>query len=345
MSDVCEIVDTPNRENIKLHVRKVGANQELEETFAWLIEEMMQKGTETPRTLIFCTHKDDTGLMNAMLLRVLGSHYFADKEQLFPLIHVYHRDTTDATKDKIAKNMANPNGTIRVLLATSSAGMGVNFQNTTRVVNFGAPRDLDTLVQQHGRVGRCGAPSQAFLIYNARQLKKVEAPVLKYIKGDECRRKIITSAYMATQPEGQDIVKHDCCDICHAECKCDGTRCAVPEHPAHSPPASQDSSDNRVRVRESTLCDRELLSQTLENIQVSMLDDAGQELPIISGDLTHGLTATVIHSVMQHCDYIASLDDLLNYCNIFSYGLACTIHKAFQEVFSDMQLESDSDED
>lgn len=52
--------------------------------------------------------------------------------------------------------MEAENGSIRVLVSTSSAGMGVNFKDLQNIVHFSPLRDMDTFIQQMGRTGRDG---------------------------------------------------------------------------------------------------------------------------------------------------------------------------------------------
>ncbi len=294
-----EVVESPSRENIKLHVRKLHAEAALENTFSWLLKELTDLGPGAPRTLVFCKSKDDTGRINAMMLRVLGSNYYTETKD--PIVHVYHRDTTEGTKATIAQNMNDPNGTIRVLLATNSAGMGVNFINTTRIVNFGPPRDMDTLVQQLGRVGRSGEKSNAFLFYNGRQMRNVESPVVAYIKGEGCRRDIITSSYMVTEQAECTVAKHDCCDICHTECQCSGDCCDVAQQDACV--SEQSTDDAQTPVRTSSTDERDLLRQSLEYLQVSVMEGTNGQHKVVATDLIQGITKSVIDSVVDRCDY------------------------------------------
>ena len=122
-----------------------------------------------PRTLIFCKGKDvsPTGLINASMLRILSPAYYLN--ETISLINIYHKDTLDTTKAAIAENMANSDGDIKIRFATDSAGMGVNFAGTSQIVYYGPPRDMDTLVQQIGRVGRTCEPSDALLLYHGKQ--------------------------------------------------------------------------------------------------------------------------------------------------------------------------------
>lgn len=44
-------------------------------------------------------------------------------------LHMYHSKTPDPVKETINLEMNNPNGKLRILIATSAAGMRVNFSN------------------------------------------------------------------------------------------------------------------------------------------------------------------------------------------------------------------------
>ena len=60
--------------------------------------------------------------------------------------------------------MNQENGKIGILIATSAAGMGVNFKGVQNVLNFGPPKDMDTFVQQFGRAGRDVNNAMAILL-------------------------------------------------------------------------------------------------------------------------------------------------------------------------------------
>lgn len=61
-----------------------------------------------------------------------------------------HSCTTDQVKDAIRQDMENKDGHIRVLIATSAAGMGVNHKSVDNVIHYGPPKDLDGFIQQLG---------------------------------------------------------------------------------------------------------------------------------------------------------------------------------------------------
>lgn len=72
---------------------------------------------------------------------------------------MFHSKTSEKVKDKIRKDM-NTDGTIRILVCTNAAGMGVNFHGGNNIIHFNLPRQMDTFVQQMGRAGRDGGQSQ-----------------------------------------------------------------------------------------------------------------------------------------------------------------------------------------
>lgn len=341
-----EIVESPSRDNIKLIVHKVNTSQELHEMFQWLLTDLLSD-TMT-RTIVFCKNKDDTGRLNAMFLRVLQDKYYNRVEgKSSPRIHIFHKDTTESTKAEITANMANPHGTIRVLLATNSAGMGVNFSNTTQVVHFGPPREMDTFVQQLGRAGRRGEKSCALVIYNSRQLKNVEHSLLVYLNGKQCRRAALLSAYVSTEESSSEsvIAQHDCCDICHEACDCVKGKCPVPVHPVFLVESADQEEPCPCPIRCASKEERALLAQNLEVLRVSMLQNSSQQnTAILGADFLIGFTQSVVSQVVEKCDQIGSVDDLMNYCNIMSYELAYAILGAFREVFSDVECVVELDE-
>uniref|UniRef100_A0A8W8NIF3 DNA 3'-5' helicase n=1 Tax=Magallana gigas TaxID=29159 RepID=A0A8W8NIF3_MAGGI len=73
-------------------------------------------------------------------------------------------------KDEIREDMENKDGHIRVLIATSAAGMGVNYKSVKNIIHYGPPKDLDGFIQQLGRAGRDGTQSYELLIYSSRHL-------------------------------------------------------------------------------------------------------------------------------------------------------------------------------
>lgn len=215
-----EILDNPDRPNIKLFVAKTKSNEPLSVTFQFLLNMLKEKRQECDRVIVFCQsikHCSDIFTMLRLELADEIEH-----------VQMYHSSTTESVKDMIKTDLSNPSGHIRILIATSAAGMGVNFSNITTVVNYGPPKDMDSFIQQFGRAGRDGTQATALLLYNPRQCRNLDPEMTEYINNTStCRRKILLSFYNANCPS---IVRHACCDICAVNCPC-ASDCPNIEHP------------------------------------------------------------------------------------------------------------------
>ena len=47
-------------------------------------------------------------------------------------------------------------GNLHIVIAASALGMGINIPGIQRVINYGAPQDIESYIQAVGRGGRSG---------------------------------------------------------------------------------------------------------------------------------------------------------------------------------------------
>lgn len=212
-SDNVVILDNPDRENIKISVFQIPNNVDDEKLFHWMIKGIMEKLNGFERHLIFCASIKDCSRLYCMFSRLLGN-------TCTEFVNMYHSKTPEYVKEKIRTDMGSESGKIRVLICTNAAGMGVNFKNLNNVIHYGVPHDLDTFVQQMGRAGRDGSFSEEILLVkkNKKLFKKIDQEIVRLVSSEnECRRQIISSAYLTTSDAGHN---HSCCDICAKNCNC-----------------------------------------------------------------------------------------------------------------------------
>ena len=120
----------------------------------------------------------------------------------------YHSKMSDEAKMYAAMNWQE--GVIKLMLATSAFGLGIDFPSVRKVFIVGLPYSMEDYVQQCGRAGRDGEPSSAVVYYNSgfeRQrrtlmngvkLAKLEKVVEYATDQVTCRRQLI-SGYMDRQ--------------------------------------------------------------------------------------------------------------------------------------------------
>ena len=123
----------------KLYCEK--AKIDLEETFDWLIKDMIRYQQNTKKTVIFRRSFRECGDIYDIFLSNLPSSNG---------IAMYHARTPQSIKDKVLSDLMSIYGSIRIVIATSTLGMGVNIPDIKRVINFGVPENLEEYVQTSG---------------------------------------------------------------------------------------------------------------------------------------------------------------------------------------------------
>jgi len=84
-----------------------------------------------------------------------------------------HSETSQEKKDQLMSSLKEINSDLKLIIATSALGMGVDMVDIYTVVVYGAPSTIVELIQEIGRVGRDGKDSVALLLYNSYQLRNI----------------------------------------------------------------------------------------------------------------------------------------------------------------------------
>ncbi|XP_068726448.1 probable ATP-dependent DNA helicase RecS [Montipora capricornis] len=161
-----EIIVSPNRKNVKLVIKKVTSDNAC--NFSWLVEEVSRKGVECARTLIYVKDYQTCGeLYNFFMNSLQDKAYWptnSPKKSTSRIVAMYHSGIS------CVSSLKDPQGSVRIVIATSALGMGVDFNSLYRVINYGPPNDIESYVQAFGRAGRDGGNSEAVLLFHGRQL-------------------------------------------------------------------------------------------------------------------------------------------------------------------------------
>ena len=143
----------------------------------------------------------------------------SDMPKIEELIEMYHSETSE--EKKAIENLTN-DSLLRVVVATSALGMGVNVASCHNVIRYGPPKSAVDFLQETGRVGRDGQHSCAILLFHGHQLRNVDQDIKDFLKSTECRRLQILKPFLSDEElrsvQSTSTGQHVYCDICEQIC-------------------------------------------------------------------------------------------------------------------------------
>ena len=338
-----EITVSPNRKNIKLFVLKV--TSDISVNFTWLASELKETTIGCPRTLIYVRDYKTCGeLYRFFMSNLLDKAYYphdAEKKSSNRLVAMYHSGTSPSIQEHVLQSLKDPNGKVRIVIATNALGMGVDIKGLYNVINYGPPSDLESYVQEMGRAGRDGKNSEALLMFHGRQLRQCAPEMLNYVKSNSCRRRQILDFFEDSSQGSVSDKKHLCCDVCAEDCTCGddceqnvgsmvskmslGTACGVPK--------SRNVNDN----------DRRALKVLLKECQESMLQEvinSSQHCFFSNIDQITCFSESIIEDTLSQCDFLFSVDDIIEQIPVLSVQHAFKVYDCLCVVFTDLQQEN-----
>ena len=81
----------------------------------------------------------------------------------FRLVEMFSSCTDKEVKTQIVKSF-NSQSSLRCVCATVAFGMGLDCPDVKQVIHLGAPNNIESYIQETGRVGRDGNPAMATLL-------------------------------------------------------------------------------------------------------------------------------------------------------------------------------------
>jgi ATP-dependent DNA helicase RecQ len=336
MADPYVITESPNKLNITYYVSYINKYDKLNELFKWLTDELLERGVDCTRTIIYC----QTITLYAVLRESLGERNVLDQNnKCMVLIEMLHSCTPEANKREILSSFQKVDGSIRVLVATISFGMGVDSKGVTNVVHFGPSKNVESYIQETGRAGRGGTHGNAFLLYSSLLLRHVDKDMKSYVKTECCRREFLLSFFEPARSVVKPSPDHLCCDSCALKCKCGLTNCGVQScYPVTS------SMPNPLVIRDVSLAEREQLKNKLfsyyKGIVQSLKKSTTQEgkaKVLFAPKFLLGFSEHHILQTVEHCHEIFSYSDIYTHVEIWDEKHAVQIYKILNDVFGDLE--------
>ena len=129
----------------------------IEDDLAFLVEDLRENNTKAKCVIVYCCSLNMCSSLYAHFL------YKLKEKAITPLVPTrlvtigfLECSILIHNKEVILKSMVDVDGTIRVVFATMTLGMRVNFVGLNTTIHYSAPHSIDDYFQESGRAGRSG---------------------------------------------------------------------------------------------------------------------------------------------------------------------------------------------
>lgn len=322
---------SPERQNVRISVSKY-KRESVFSWLYWLLELVKEKGSGTPKTIIFCnTIPEVSSLINFILWKLGDKAYCPNVSRKADdcLVGVYHSMTWASSKERLVaalKGTDEEEGKKRIIIATTALSMGVNFPDITYVVNWGPARSLIDYHQEAGRAGRNGKQAHSITIYHGNQAGQCEDDVKSFIRSQGCLR--VASIKPFFQGVKPLTPLHNCCSNCSANCKCEGDSCSAPELTFEADLKTAEEEEQTSMTRAVIVTEKGYVRDALLEIHTRFKKQSSLE--------AHGFSLDLVDKLTENCHKLFTVNDILMNFPVFSVRHALKILEVIQDIFGDI---------
>ena len=220
MHEVSIVAMPPCRDNIYYEL-KSGSN--IQGFTDEIVREFCEKRVRFPKTIIYVRSYKDCITVYQLLKSKMGLDFTEPvgypNLSAYRLIEMYTRVLPPEKKEEVLHSFSIVNGKLRVVIATTAFGMGVDCQDIARVMHWKAPATVEEYIQETGRSGRNGEPAIGVLYVKGKN-KYLTSTMKHYIENTSvCRRKMLFKNFLMYS-DNLVACGCKCCDLCKTLCKC-----------------------------------------------------------------------------------------------------------------------------
>ncbi|CAG2236210.1 recQ [Mytilus edulis] len=225
------IFKSPDRPNIFIEIRKRDST-DFEISLKWLIDYIRENGVNSKKIVVYCRSIDRVSDLFLCLKDNLELHAYANQEKKASnlLVEMFHKSTSEDSKERILKEFKREDSRIRCLIATVALGMGLDIRDIDLVIHIGCPKSVLSYWQEAGRCARDGRDGFSFVLYDnfTLSLKTTGKCIRDIIKNTSTciRRQIVNSLTVDNFKEDTlDTKKCEGCDL--QQCRCPACKCCA----------------------------------------------------------------------------------------------------------------------
>ncbi|XP_066936808.1 uncharacterized protein [Clytia hemisphaerica] len=246
---------------------------------------------------------------------------------------MYHSETLPHKKKRVLDSLIDPHDAVRITVATSALGCGVDAKDVTNVIHFGPAYSLVDYCQQVGRAGRSHQvpPPQAHaILYDySGQRPDIGEDMKEYLKSTSCLRVRLYSDFSAVEVKPHSKL-HLCCSYCAKLCQCKSCELFLYEE-SHE----NGTSAEKIAVREVSEIQEVNMREKLSLLHESIVDNFVSFSP---AKLVSGLTDQTVDEIIDNLAFINSIDTLQSLTTVVDFSLSVKVISLLCEFFKDFEF-------
>ena len=204
----------PNRKNIKYIVKRDVTFQDF---CSNLVDDLIKWRIRMQKTVLLCTTLQECVNIYSFVKKRLRPKITeppgVPNILQFRLVDMFTAGSTTDMRENILAEFCQKDTKLRLIIASSAFGLGVDCPDITHIINWGPPATLEDLLQQSGRAGRDGTQSEAIFYYRKAGKNTTKCKKDYGLNESVCRRCLLYNGFLFSVPE-YDIPLCLCCDIC-----------------------------------------------------------------------------------------------------------------------------------
>ena len=330
-----------DRPNIRLTVMSgLKTKDKIIEHMSWVLD-LVASNSDT-RSLVYCRTVDLAGYVYQKLLFAL-----MDKlpdtpiNELRQKIALFHAETLAKNKSKVLERLTcEDDSPLKLVVATSCLGCGVDAKNIHNVIHFGPAVDTTDYSQQIGRAGRNTANQCHAVLYKYGQGSSgiINRSMLVYAQSSHTKClhvQLYTPFNDNIDPAIQPLEPaQNCCSYCAISCQFESCQAFAYENveimPVHKEPCRSVSGDSLALVQE-------LFIEYKESLYNSTM--------LTFPDLVSGITSDLLMSLEDHLPYIDSEEYIRCNMNLTNDEIVRELFLIVSDVFRDITPDIQNDMD
>lgn len=171
--------------------------------------------SSSKKCLIFCRTYDDTNRIYELISLELAKHDALFVSSEYYTCEKFDACTSKSVKRRVMDSFIKCDGHVRIVVSTVAFGLGIDVPNIHTVIHWGPPKDFECYVQESGRGGRDGSPTNAILYYCKKDFPQTSELMRVYCANKlQCRRTMLMAPFCDNRAIEKPELLHMCCDIC-----------------------------------------------------------------------------------------------------------------------------------